>query len=682
MWINPDNTQLFIQSNDGGANVTHNGGETWSTQFNQPTSELYTVDVDDQYPYWLYAGQQDNSTTIAVPTMPPYRVQHHAAWVEVAGGCETGPAVPKPGNADIVYANCKGKFSVYDKRIGTARRYDVGSANMYGNNPRDLRYRFQRVSPIHVSPHNPEVIYHASQFVHRSTDEGRNWDVISPDLTAFEDDKQVISGSPITRDITGEEFYSTIYSIAESPAQAGVIWTGSNDGPVYVTQDNGADWTNVTPRNVPTGGRVDSVEPSPHDPAKAYIAVHRQLLGDNRPYILRSSDFGRRWALLSGSGSGIPDSQPVRVVREDPERPGLLYAGTDSGVYVSFDDGSSWESLQYNLPVVQVTDLKIFRGDLVLSTMGRGFWILDDITPLRQPDYRKMDAEPVLFKPRDTVRYRKIASPVSGDNVPQFPTPGVFVNYYLPADPGQALRLELVDDSGTVVAAIETGDADSKSDEGDPGVDAMSGQPIPSADDDNAAAVPVRCNAPVVHDEKLAATAGFHRYSWDMRHFGPWTKDTDNRYGDGPLAVPGRYSARLRIGDTMLEQSFELQLDPRVAAQGVSLADLDKQLGAATASAELLSRLRRTAADLNAQLSYLKKNGAESGDEARRIQDALSQIEDEKMRHPKPRLINQAGYLYSLLDEADQLPGTDALERLATLESEFAKLGVSDPCGG
>ena len=217
MWINPDNPQLFIQANDGGVNVTHNGGQTWSTQLNQATAELYQVEVDDQYPYWLYAGQQDNYSTVSVPSLPPNSHQMGSnGFITNTGGCETGPAVPKPGDANIVYSNCKGRFSVYNKRTGQEQRYDVGAANMYSHNPRDLKFRFQRVSPIHVSPHDPNVVYHTSQFVHKTTDEGKTWEIISPDLTAFEPDKQVISGSPITRDITGEEFYSTIYAIQES----------------------------------------------------------------------------------------------------------------------------------------------------------------------------------------------------------------------------------------------------------------------------------------------------------------------------------------------------------------------------------------------------------------------------------------------------------------------------------
>jgi photosystem II stability/assembly factor-like uncharacterized protein len=284
MWINPNDSDLYVQSNDGGANVTRDGGDTWSTQRNQPTAELYQVDLDDQFPYWVYAGQQDNST-IAVPRVPPYSAPGGANsyWLSI-GGCETGPAVPKPGDPDIVYANCKGRFGRYSKRTGQEKQYYVGAANMYGHNPRDLAYRFQRVSPIEVSPHDPNVVYHGSQFLHMTRDEGVTWETISPDLTAFEPDKQVISGSPITRDITGEEFYSTLYVIEESPLVQGVIWTGANDGPIHVTRDGGQTWTDVTPADLPPGGRVQNIDPSPHQPGRAYVAVYRYLLGDWQPY--------------------------------------------------------------------------------------------------------------------------------------------------------------------------------------------------------------------------------------------------------------------------------------------------------------------------------------------------------------------------------------------------------------
>ncbi|MGH7751844.1 MAG: WD40/YVTN/BNR-like repeat-containing protein, partial [Gemmatimonadales bacterium] len=256
LWIDPADPRLMIQSNDGGANVTRDGGETWSTQENQPTAELYQVAVDDRFPYWLYAGQQDN-TTIAVPSLPPFDAPAGPAalWRDV-GGCETGPAIPKPGDPDIVYSNCKGQFGRFNQRTGQEKRYWVGAQSLYSHNPKDLKYRFQRVVPIHVSPHDPSTVYHASQFLHRSRDEGVTWETISPDLTANEPDKQVISGTPITRDITGEEYYSVIYAVRESSRERGVIWVGANDGPVHLTRDAGKTWQKVTPPDLPPGGRV------------------------------------------------------------------------------------------------------------------------------------------------------------------------------------------------------------------------------------------------------------------------------------------------------------------------------------------------------------------------------------------------------------------------------------------
>ena len=280
MWINPEDPDLFIQGNDGGANVTHNGGETWSTQFNQPTAEFYQVEVDDQYPYWLYAGQQDNGSTVAVPAMAPYRVQNPFAWLIETGGCETGPGVPKPGNHNIVYSNCKGRFGTFDKRTGTERGYYVGAANMYGHNPRDLKYRFQRVSPIHVSPHDPDVVYHASQFVHRTRDDGVTWETISPDLTAFEADKQVVSGSPITRDITGEEFYSTIYSLRESPVDPRCHLESARTTDRCTSPATTAKVLGQTLRRHDCRPAVGSIRSSHrnHDAAKAYISVLRYQL--------------------------------------------------------------------------------------------------------------------------------------------------------------------------------------------------------------------------------------------------------------------------------------------------------------------------------------------------------------------------------------------------------------------
>ena len=295
MWINPIDPNIFVQSNDGGANVTLDGGLTWSSQHNQPTAELYQVAIDDRFPYWVYAGQQDNST-IMVPSLPPRSMPGGptAYWMAI-GGCETGPAIPKPGNPDIVYSNCKGRFGRYNQSTGQEKQYYVGMGNIYGHNTADLRYRFQRVSPIHVSPHDPNVVYHASQYLHRTTDEGVTWETISPDLTARTPETQMVSGGPITRDITGEEFYSTLYAVQESPIEKGQIWVGANDGPIHMTRDGGANWTNVTPPDLPPSGRVQTVEPSPHRPNKAYVAVRRHQLNAREPHTYPTNPPPLRW---------------------------------------------------------------------------------------------------------------------------------------------------------------------------------------------------------------------------------------------------------------------------------------------------------------------------------------------------------------------------------------------------
>ena len=656
MWINPDNPDLFIQGNDGGANVTHNGGKTWSTQFNQPTAELYTVEVDDQYPYWLYAGQQDNSTTIASPSMPPFRAQDPAAWLVDSGGCETGPAIPKPGNHNIVYAECKGRFFVFDKRIGTEKEYAIGAGNIYGHNPRDLEYRFQRVAPLSVSPHDPDKVYMGSQYVHVTTDGGETWATISPDLTAFEDETQVISGSPITRDITGEEYYSTLYSLRESPVQEGVIWAGSNDGPVHVTQDGGETWENVTPRGLPQGGRVDSVEPSPHNAAKAYITVMRYQFGDWRPYIYKTENFGRRWEQIV---DGIPDDFPVRVVREDPVRNGLLFAGTEWGMFVSLDDGENWHRFQQNLGVTPVTDLKVIRGDLAISTMGRSFWVLDNIATLRDPAFDTQGDDVMMFTPKDTIRYRNIHRDRSANGVPDYPPPAAIIDYYLPEGIETPIRLEILDASGALVNAYE-----SEPGEGDTDIEIIEDMQL--------------SQSRVVVNENLSAEAGTNRFRWDMTHFGAWDEDEDDRYTGGPLVRPGNYTIRLTAGGTTVGQVLTIVVDPRVTAQGTSLEDIDEQVAMQLVLTDLVSGVRQFQQTVeNEQADLEKRSDDLTPDEAERlllVTDVLNQVKDAEIIYPRPMLARQISFLLNMISGADQAPGVEAADRLTELSATFADL--------
>jgi photosystem II stability/assembly factor-like uncharacterized protein len=643
LWINPSDPRIMVQSNDGGANVTLDGGKTWSTQLNQPTAELYQVAVDDAFPYRVYGAQQDN-TTVIVHSLPPAQAgwDHPVRLWDQGPGCETGPVEPHPAKPDIVYGACKGRFSRMDLSTGQEVELSVGARNMYGHNPADLVHRFQRVAPLLVSRHPPHVIYHASQYVHRSTDEGRTWETISPDLTASDPVGHVFSGSPVTRDITGEEFHATLYALAESPHDPLVLWAGANDGPIHVTRDGGTTWTNVTPRNLPPGGRVQTLEVSPHDPATAYAAVLRYMLDDWTPRIYRTTDFGATWSLLTTGTNGIPADHPTRVIREDPVRPGLLYAGTDFGMFVSFDHGGSWRSLQLNLPAVPVTGLVVHRHDLVLSTMGRGFWILDDVTPLRT--LAGLDRrQPHLFTPRAAHRMR-YRVPRAGPDTPEYPPPGATLHYYLP-ESAAPITLEILDARGSVVRVFSDGTA--RGTESPPARGAM-----PGMWGDRTAGAP------------LGTTAGLHRFTWDLRHEG--ARDArPSRSSSGPLVVPGTYAARLTVGAWTATVPLDVRLDPRVAAGGVTTADLERQRDLALQVARLLSEARQLLTDVDTELRSATGTRAETLDRVRR------RLQNAPGPYPQEVFISQVEYLYGIVTSADFAPGRDAFERYAELRKEL-----------
>ena len=452
IWFNPDNPGYAIQANDGGANVTTDGGRTWSSILNQPTAELYMVAVDQQHPYLLYAPQQDNSTVV-VPSVPTgsFGFDHPAQAFTQASGCETGGIWPTP-DGRVVWGACKGEVERLNVQTGQAQGRWIYPQDRYGHHPDEIKYRFPRQTVIMLSPHDPKTVYQASHVLHRSTDDGVTWQVISPDLTAHEKEYQVVPGRPITRDVTGEEVYSTIYSMAESPIERGVIWVGANDGPVHVTRDNGKTWKNVTPPDLPPGGRVQNIDASAVRRGSAYIAVYRFLREhDLKPYIYRTDDYGATWTKLTDGANGIPDDYPTRVVREDPERAGLLYAGTEFGFFVSFDNGGRWQRLQQNLPGTPVTDIRVQRGDLVIATMGRSFWIMDDITPLRQ----MAAAERLtLLRPSTRVRYRRAGG--GRGSGPQYPPVALAFDYIVPDGFSGPLTLTISDSRGRLVRAVDT----------------------------------------------------------------------------------------------------------------------------------------------------------------------------------------------------------------------------------
>jgi photosystem II stability/assembly factor-like uncharacterized protein len=656
MWINPNDPNLFVQSNDGGANVTRDGGETWSTQDNQPTAELYQVFVDDRFPYWLYAGQQDHSTMMVPSKRPEETVQtgHTAYWRSI-GGCETGPAVPKPGDPNIVYSNCKGRFGRFNHLTGQEKLYYVGAQNMYGHNPADLINRFQRVSPIDVSPHNPNVVYHASQFLYKTIDEGVTWERISPDLTAFEDHGQVISGSPITRDITGEEFYSTIYAIKESPLEPGVIWVGANDGPVHVTRDGGNTWTNVTPPDLPPGGRVQTIDASHHEPGKAYFATYRYLLDDWEPYIYRTTDYGQTWMRLTDGSNGIPADFPTRVIREDPDRAGLLYAGTEFGMFISFDDGASWQSFQQNLPVTPITDIKIHQKDLVMSTMGRSFWIMDDLTPLHHLSDAIAQGNHVV-EPRAAYRMAGgrggfgFGAGGGSPTAPQYGSNGVTFDYYLAGTPGE-VQLEILDADGNPIRLLSSTA---------PGRESRMTQDM---------------RAPeliAVGTPRLPTQTGHNRFVWDMRHHGPWSANARGGGRGGPAAVPGTYEARFTAGSWSATVPFEIRMDPRVEADGVTVADLQELFDLNVQIRDLMSRARMAQAQLEEAQDAMGDGDSPRHRALAEIDAALN--DDNSIRYQQPMLVSQISYLQGMVGRADQKPGRDAYVRLEQLRSALEEL--------
>ena len=645
MWINPKNPKIWIQSNDGGANVTQDDGRSWSTQLNQPTAELYQVAVDDATPYWIYAGQQDNST-IAVPSLPPYSwgVDQPAALWKQIGGCETGPAIPKPGDPGITYSNCKGQFGVYNHRTGQEQVYWVGARDLYGHNPKEMRDRFQRVSPIQVSPHAPYPVYHASQYLYRTDNEGRTWHRISPDLTANEPQGQVLSGTPITRDITGEEYYSTIYAIQESRLERGAILVGANDGPVHVTRNGGTTWAKVTPPDLPPGGRIQNVEWSPHRRGKAYFAAYRYLLGDWQPYIYRTTDYGKTWVRLTSGTNGIPADDPTRVVREDPSREGLLYAGTEFGLFVSVDDGATWQPFQSNLPITPVTDILVHQKDLILSTMGRSFWILDDLSPLQQAGSADVARPGTLFAPRPALRLRYALGPREPSEA-EYPPPGTYLDYYLPSAPSAEVMLEILDGSGKRLRRFSSA---ARADSAEvPALRAMR-----------------RFDVETLGLQRLSKTVGHHRFRWDFTMSGPWDPSPARAGRSGPWVAPGTYQVRLTVGDWSMTQPLRVLPDRRLLKAGLTPADYTAQLATALAARDLVSAVKV----LVANVAERRKT-----DPNPRWAELAATLTAGPGRYPTPRLAEQAEYLYRMTISADQRLGRDVTERLAELRDQLAK---------
>jgi hypothetical protein len=538
-------------------------------------------------------------------------------------------------------------------RTGQSKNYWIGAQSLYGNAGQDLIYRIQRTAPMATSPHDPAVLYYGTQYLHRTRDKGVTWEKISPDLTAFPPCCQGASGEPITRDVTGEEFYSTLYAIAESPIERGVIWTGANDGPFHVTRDNGKTWTNVTPKDLPEGGRVQFIEASPHRRGSAYYATYRYLLGDFEPYIYRTDDYGKTWTRLTDGTNGIPKDWPTRVVREDPDREGLLYAGTEFGMFISFDNGAHWQPFQLNLPATPITDIKVHRKDLVVSTQGRAFWILDNISVLHQISPQMTTSEFQVFRPRDGYRTQVAAL-------------GPSVDYYLPAAVTGPVTIDILD--GTRVVSSYSSEAPAGGGRGR-GRGGRGGQADP--DDPDAAMMAGRTPRADAIPGRVTKTAGVNRFIWDVRD-------------EAGLAVPpGSYQVRVKAGDRTAVQPLTVLIDPRVAADGVTVADLKEQYEHNTRTRELVTAVNRLTAAVREEQNKLRAAGMSGSDRGKKVDAIAGKLLTEPVRYGKPGLQAHITYLAGMTTRADQKVGRDALERyqvlkkeLEAIDAEFKSLGT------
>ncbi len=668
LWINPDDRDNMIEGNDGGANVTFNGGRTWSTQANQPTAELYRVTVDDQHPYWLYSGQQDNSA-VAIPSRTADGAIDRQHWYEPAG-CESATVAVDPADPNVSYGGCYGgSISRFDRALGVQQEIMAWPQMAVGQQAADLRYRFQWNAPIRISPHDPSMLYHCSNHVHRSTDGGHTWQVISPDLTRDDPSKQGYAGGDITRDNTGVEVYCTVFAFEESPHRAGLLWAGSDDGLVHLSEDGGATWRNITPAAMPEWGTVNAIELSAHDPGRAFLAVHRYRMDDFRPYVFRTDDFGASWTSLADGTNGIPADRFVRVVREDPERRGLLYAGTEFGMYVSFDDGATWRSLQLDLPVTPITDLAVKRGDLVVATQGRSFWILDDLSVLRQLTPEVADTRPHLFRPRPCVRWVDSSGAGAFGPVGKNPPYGAIIHYLLPpgldTDDADEVTLEILDSHGEVLRALS------------------SRTPEPQAPS------PWRAMFPELYEPPLLdARAGANRYVWNLRlPDAPLVEDAVVwGSASGPAVPPGTYQVRLTVGEWSRTASFEVVDDPRLRVEPQEHRD---RFELARSIWLELGRCHDAIRDIRSVMGQLE-TVAERVDDVRvataanelaaaltGLEEVLHQTRNESsqdvLNYP-PQIDNQLVHLQAVVESAIGRPTEASRERFGELRTELDRI--------
>ncbi|WP_339814642.1 glycosyl hydrolase [uncultured Imperialibacter sp.] len=649
LWINPDNTDIMIHCNDGGATVSINGGKSWSHQQNQPTSEFYRVTVDNQFPYRLYAGQQDN-TTISVPSYSSGSLTDTEEWFGVGGG-ESADVAVDPTNPDIIYATSySGEITFYNKKTGEMRQVTAYPHYTEGTEQRKLKYRWQWNFPVLISKFNTNVIYDGSNYVHKSTNKGQSWEVISPDLTTKFAETLGIPGGPIQHDGTGVEVYSSIFALEESPFNEGELWAGSDDGLVHITRDGGKSWKNITPPGMPAMGTVNKIELSSHQAGRAFVAVYKYRRKDFSPYIFMTNDFGATWSTLTNGKNGIPANHFVRAIAEDPDRKGLLYAGTEFGMYLSFNEGKNWQPFQLNLPVTPITDMEVHEKDLVISTQGRAFWILDDLTPLHQLNDDLMARDAFLYKPRDTYR----------TNVGGWNGRSADINFFV-SKTDDKVTLEIMD-ARDVTPVVYSSKPDKAKGE-----------------------------------KELELKEGMNSLSWNLMYPGPKMADnfmamvfSANRT-PGPKAVPGTYSVKLTAGDYSQTETFELKADPRWPH--ITTADYQAQFDLAsemtdyiTKSQDLIRNMRAIREQAKAIAERSEKAGYSSAikDKATALNKKLTEAEDAIFQNQietsqdeinfERKFTNHIARLYGVVIDDHNKPTAGMLERYDDLKKQFIDL--------
>lgn len=660
LWIAPEDPDRMVIGDDGGAQVSFSAGADWSTYYNQPTSQFYRVTTDNHFPYRVLGAQQDNSTVRILHRSNSSAITD-SDWEPSAGG-ESGFLAPHPDNPDIVYG---GSYGGYLQRVNHAtdesRAINVWPDNPMGAGAEDMRFRFQWNYPIFFSPHNPDVLYTTGNQVFRTTNEGQNWEAISPDLTRADPSMLGPSGGPITKDNTGVEYYATIFAAMESHHEEGVIWAGSDDGLLHITRDGGENWENVTPPGsmMPEWILINSIEIDPFEPGGLYVAATMYKHGDFAPYLYKTKDYGKTWTKIV---NGIDEEHFTRVIRADPAREGLLYAGTETGMYISFDDGMNWKPFQLNLPVVPITDMTIRDHDLVVATQGRSFWILDDLTPLHQLSDEMAASDMWLFSPRATYRMAGGGGFSTPRNAGQNPPNGVVLRYYLNEEPAEDtdVTIRILKEDGTMIQSYTPEGKGS---------------------------------------EKVEVEAGMNQFVWDLSY--PDAEGFDGLIMwagnlSGPRAVPGMYEARLVIGEDSMSVPVEILKDPRLSS---SVADLQSRHDFVAEANETLTETHRAIKRIRAVreqvediadragdmegIDDLKEAGDEMLAKMKEIEEALYQTKNQSRQDPLNfpiRLNNKLAAVKGTVQRGEYRPTDQQVgvkeEITAKIEAELEKLEV------